>query len=325
MDQDRDRNQGEFLEKLVKLNRVAKVVKGGRRFSFSALTVVGDRAGRVGYGFGKANDVSDAIRKSIEKAKRSMVRVPIKKTTLPHQVIGKFKSAQVLLKPAAPGTGVIAGGPVRAVMEAAGIHDVLSKSLGSSNAINTVKAVFQGLDSLMDPRADRREPGQDPEGHVGVSAMAAKKLRITLVRSPISCVPAHRATVKALGLRRMNAVVEHDASPAILGMVRAVSYLLDVEEIELIMEGFNIRAPKGQKKNKRLGRGVGSGHGKTAGKGHKGQKARAGGGVRLGFEGGQMPLFRRIARRGLLQLPLQEDLPGRQRRRTSTGSPTGTP
>jgi small subunit ribosomal protein S5 len=121
MDQNRDRNQGEFLEKLVKLNRVAKVVKGGRRFSFSALTVVGDRAGRVGYGFGKANDVSDAIRKSIDKAKRSMVRIPIKKTTLPHQVIGKFKSAQVLLKPAAPGTGVIAGGPIRAVMEAAGV------------------------------------------------------------------------------------------------------------------------------------------------------------------------------------------------------------
>ncbi len=151
-DQDRDRNSGEFLEKLVKLNRVAKVVKGGRRFSFSALTIVGDRAGRVGYGFGKANDVSDAIRKSIEKAKKSMVRVPLRKTTLPHQVIGRFKSAQVLLKPAAPGTGVIAGGPVRAVMEAAGVHDVLSKSLGSSNAINTVKAVFQGLGSLMDPR-----------------------------------------------------------------------------------------------------------------------------------------------------------------------------
>ena len=167
-DQDRDRGQGEFLEKLVKLNRVAKVVKGGRRFSFSALTVVGDRAGRVGYGFGKANDVSDAIRKSIEKAKRSMVLVPIKKATLPHQVIGKFKSAQVLLKPAAPGTGVIAGGPVRAVMEAAGIHDVLSKSLGSSNAINTVKAVFQGLGSLMDPRVIAANRGRGHQGHVGV-------------------------------------------------------------------------------------------------------------------------------------------------------------
>ena len=158
---------GELVDSVVFINRVAKVVKGGRRFSFSALTVVGDRAGRVGYGFGKANDVSDAIRKSIEKAKRSMVRVPIKKTTLPHQVIGRFKSAQVLLKPAAPGTGVIAGGPVRAVMEAAGIRDILSKSIGSSNAINTVKAVFQGLDSLMDARviaANRGRPVKDMWG-----------------------------------------------------------------------------------------------------------------------------------------------------------------
>jgi len=163
-DRDRDRGGSEFMEKLVKLNRVAKVVKGGRRFSFSALTVVGDRAGRVGYGFGKANDVSDAIRKSIEKAKKSLVKVPIKKATLPHQVIGKFKSASVILKPAAPGTGVIAGGPVRAVMEAAGIRDVLSKSIGSSNAINTVKAVFQGLDTLMEARevtVNRGKPLKD--------------------------------------------------------------------------------------------------------------------------------------------------------------------
>lgn len=151
--QDRgERGDREYMEKLVRLNRIAKVVKGGRRFSFSALTVVGDRNGRVGYGFGKANYVSDAIRKSIERAKRNLVVLPQKKTTIPHQVIGRFKSAQVLLKPASPGTGIIAGGPVRAVMEAAGVRDILSKSQGSSNSMNIVKAVFAGISELMDAR-----------------------------------------------------------------------------------------------------------------------------------------------------------------------------
>jgi len=149
---DRDRMEVEYIEKLVKLNRVAKVVKGGRRFSFSALTVVGDKNGNVGYGFGKANDVADAIRKSIEKAKKNMIKVPIKKNTLPHMIIGKYKSAEVLLKPATPGTGIIAGGPVRAVMEAAGVKDILTKSLGSKNAINIVKAVFNGIENLLDAR-----------------------------------------------------------------------------------------------------------------------------------------------------------------------------
>jgi small subunit ribosomal protein S5 len=143
----------EYAEKLVRLNRIAKVVKGGRRFSFSALSVVGDRNGRVGYGFGKANYVSDAIRKSLERGKRSLVRVPLKRNTIPHEVTGKFKGAKVVLKPASPGTGIIAGGPVRAVMEAAGVKDILSKSLGSENSMNIVKASFKALEQLMDAKA----------------------------------------------------------------------------------------------------------------------------------------------------------------------------
>ena len=150
----------EFSEKLIKLNRVAKVVKGGRRFSFSALMVVGDKNGRAGFGFGKANDVAEAIRKGVDRAKRSLITVPIKGSTLPHWIQGEFKSAKVLMKPAAPGTGIIAGGPVRAIMEVAGINDVVAKSLGSQNAINIIKAVFEGLDGLMDAREIARNRGK---------------------------------------------------------------------------------------------------------------------------------------------------------------------
>jgi small subunit ribosomal protein S5 len=155
VDQDR-----EYTEKLIKLNRVAKVVKGGRRFSFSALIVVGDKNGKVGYGYGKANDVAEAIRKGVDRAKQSMIEVPLKKATIPHEMQGEFKSAKVLMKPGAPGTGIIAGGPVRAVMEVAGINDVLSKSLGSQNAVNIVKAVFVGLENLMDARKIARGRGK---------------------------------------------------------------------------------------------------------------------------------------------------------------------
>ncbi len=150
----------EYVEKLIKLNRVSKVVKGGRRFSFSALVVVGDQKGRVGYGFGKANDVAEAIRKGIEKAKGSMIVVPLKRTTIPHEIQGEFKSAKVMLRPASPGTGVIAGGPVRAVMDACGIHDILAKSLGSKNTHNIVKAVFDGLENLFDANEVAKNRGK---------------------------------------------------------------------------------------------------------------------------------------------------------------------
>jgi small subunit ribosomal protein S5 len=148
------------MEKLVKLNRTAKVVKGGRSFSFSALTVVGDRAGMVGFGFGKAKDVSEAIRKSIDRAKRAMVRLPVKNGTIPHELIGEYKATHVIMKPACPGSGIIAGGPVRAIMEAGGVTDVLSKSIGSRSSVNVVRAVFDGIDKMMDAKTVAKNRGK---------------------------------------------------------------------------------------------------------------------------------------------------------------------
>jgi small subunit ribosomal protein S5 len=190
MRMDRRDERGELQEKIVSLNRVAKVVKGGRRFSFSALVVVGDGQGRVGSGLGKAGEVPDAIRKGVEDAKKHMINVPMVGTTIPHEVRYKLGAAKVLLKPGVPGTGVISGSSMRAVVEAAGIHDILTKSLGTDNPINVVRATVAALASLRTLADVAEVRGLTPEQVIGSRRLAEKMM----AREPAATVAAGTAT-----------------------------------------------------------------------------------------------------------------------------------
>ena len=239
-----DRQDGELVDRLVSVNRVAKVVKGGRRFGFSALVVVGDGKGRVGYGSGKAREVPEAVRKATEQAKRGMIRVPLRQgRTLHHDIIGHFGAGRVLLRTAPPGTGIIAGGPMRAVCEALGIHDVVGKSLGSTNPHNMVKATFDALVHVVSPRLIAAKRGRKVADILGRREGARRRreggvgrwrqmVKITQIKSPIARPDWQERTLVALGLNKLHRSRVLADTPANRGRIDKVKHLLRVEPVE---------------------------------------------------------------------------------------------
>ena len=238
----------ELNERVVQVNRVAKVVKGGRRFSFSALVVVGNEVNTVGVGHGKAKEVPVAIQKAVEDAKKNLFRVPKYRTTITHQVLGRSGAGKVFMKPASEGTGVIAGGGVRAVLELAGIRDILTKSLGTSQP-GQPRGGHRGRPQGPAPARGGRGPARQDRrrgarhlvrlrrpGHRGRrrdrGGRRVSRLAITQIQSEIGTQQRHRGTLRALGLRRIGQTVQHDDSPVIQGMLRMVAWLVRVEKID---------------------------------------------------------------------------------------------
>ena len=222
----------ELQERVVYINRVCKVVKGGTRFALTALVVVGDGNGRVGIGLGKSKEVPVAIKKGVDDAKKNMFSVAItKEGTVPHDIVGEFGAGRVLIMPAAPGTGVIAGGPARAVMELAGIKNVFAKSLGTNNAMNVVKAAADGLQKMQSPvevaerRSNLRREGEP------VMAEAQKTLRVTQIKSSIGYKKDQLATLKSLGLGKIGRSHDLVDNESVRGMIFKVKHLVKVEEL----------------------------------------------------------------------------------------------